>query len=77
MSNVKDVVRKQVEERNQKERRRRFIGSLESRIVRKRERERERERKHRKLYSKNSNSILFNVHMCVFNAHFYTSPLKD
>ena len=26
------------------------------------------------LLQKGSNSILFNVHVCVFNAHFYTSP---
>ena len=41
------------------------------------ERERERESKHRNLYSKNSNSIFFNLHVCVFNAHFYTRPYKD
>ena len=75
---VKNVVRKQVEDRNQRERKkRRFNGSLESRTVRGRERESEREKKHRNLYSKNSNSIHFNLHVCVFNAHFYTSPLKD
>ena len=45
---------------------------------RERERVREREKKHRNLYSKkNSNSIHFNLHVCVFNAHFYTSPYKD
>ena len=41
-----------------------------------RERERVRENTE-KLYSKNSNSIHFNLHVCVFNAHFYTSPYKD
>ena len=41
------------------------------------ERERVREKTQEKLYSKNSNSILFNLHVCVFNAHLYTSPYKD
>ena len=41
------------------------------------EREREREKKTENYIPKNSNSILFNVHVCVFNAHFYTSPLED
>ena len=40
------------------------------------ERERVRERK-QKLYSKNSSNLLYNLHVCVFNAHFYTSPYKD
>ena len=42
---MKDVVRKQVEERNQKDRsKHRFNGSLELRIVRGRDRDREREK---------------------------------
>ena len=36
------------------------------------ERERESKRKHRKLYNLQSA-----LHVCVFNAHFYTSPYKD
>ena len=39
--------------------------------------EREREREHRKLYSKTLQSQYINLHVCVFNAHFYTSPYKD
>ena len=49
-----------------------LMESLESRTVRGRDRERET---HRKLYFKIMHSL--NVHMCVFNAHFYTSPLED
>ena len=45
------------------------MQSLESRTVR----GRERESKHRKTLFK----TLFNLHVCVFNAHFYTSPYKD
>ena len=65
------------EDKNQKERKRGFNGSLELRTVRGRDTERERERTQetKKLYSKNSNSI--SIHVCVFNAHFYTSPYKD
>ena len=44
MRSVKDVVRKQVEDRNKKEGKRRFNGSLELRTVLGRDRERERER---------------------------------
>ena len=51
------------------------MESLELRTVRGRDRERERE-KHRKLYSKNSTSILY--YLCVCSMHtFYTSPYKD
>ena len=39
-----------------------------------RERQRERENTE-KLYFKIIRSL--NVHVCVFNAHFYTSPYKD
>ena len=45
--------------------------------TRERQREREREKTQKTIFQKNSNSILFNVHMCVFNAHFYTSLYKD
>ena len=31
----------------------------------------------REKHTENSNSILFNLHVCVFNAHFYTSPYED
>ena len=66
---VEDVVRKQVEDRNQKERRKqRFNGSLELRTVRGRERESERE-KHRNYIPKNSNSKYSVLQVCVFNAH--------
>ena len=71
---MKDVVWKQVEDRNQKERN---AGLMEawSHAQYAGETERERERENTENYiPKNSNSILFNVHMCVFNAHFYTSP---
>ena len=54
-----------------------LMESFESRTVRgrDRERERERERENTENYiAKNSNSRLFNLHVCVFNAHFYTSP---
>ena len=55
-----------------------LMESLESRTIHGRERERERESENTQNYiPKNSNSILFNVHVCVFNAHFYTSPLED
>ena len=38
--------------------------------------ETERERENRKtLFQKIMHSL--NVHVCVFNAHFYTSPWKD
>ena len=37
--------------------------------------ETEREKHTEKLYFKIMHSL--NVHMCVFNAHFYTSPLED
>ena len=40
------------------------------------ERERVRERKTETLF-KNSSNLLYNLHVCVFNAHFYTSPYKD
>ena len=53
------------------------MESLELRTVHGRERERVREKTQEKLYSKNSNSILFNLHVCVFNAHLYTSSYKD
>ena len=53
-----------------------LMESLESRTVRGRERESERE-KTQKLYSKNSSNLHYNLHVCVFNAHFYTSPYKD
>ena len=46
-------------------------GLMES-TVRGRDRERET---HRKLYFKIMHSL--NVHVCVFNGHFYTGPLKD
>ena len=73
---VKAVVRKQVEDRNQKERN---AGLMEAwshaQYAGETERETERERENTENYiPKNSNSILFNVHVCVFNAHFYTSP---
>ena len=61
------------EDRKQRERRRRFNGKLGvTHSTRGRDRERET---HRKLYFKIMHSL--NVHMCVFNAHFYTSPLED
>ena len=50
-----------------------LMESLESRTVRGRDREREKHTE--KLYFKIMHSL--NVHVCVFNAHFYTSPLKD
>ena len=52
-----------------------LMESLESSTVRGRDREREKEKTQKNYIPKNSNSILFNV--CVFNAHFYTSPYKD
>ena len=58
-------------EKQRERRKRRFNGSLESRTVRGRERERTQ-----KLYSKLFN-LHYNLHVCVFNAHFYTSPYKD
>ena len=36
----------------------------------------EREKTQEKLYYKNALTQCF-VHVCVFNAHFYTSPYKD
>ena len=61
---------------NREERKRRFNGSLELRTVRGRDREREREREKN---TENSipKSLTQNLYMCVFNAHFYTSPYKD
>ena len=60
---VKDVVRKQVEDRNQKERN---AGLMEAWSHAQYAGETERE-KHRNLYYKKcSNSMLFNVHMCVY-----------
>ena len=58
------------EDRKQREGRRRFNGSLESRTVR--ERERETETSIQKTLTQ-----YINLHVCVFNAHFYTSPYKD
>ena len=63
------------EDRKQKERIQRFNGSLESRTVRGRDRERETHRK--TLFKKCTHSMFYNLHVCVFNAHFYTSPYKD
>ena len=65
------------EDRNQREGKRRFNGSLELRTVRGRDRERERET-HQTVFQKimHSLNVLYNVHMCVFNAHFYTSPFE-
>ena len=40
------------------------------------ERESEREET-QKLYSKKLFNLHFNLHVCVFNAHFYTSSYKD
>ena len=41
------------------------------------EREREREKQKTIFQKMHTLNVLYNVHMCVFNAHFYTSPLKD
>ena len=61
---MKDVVRKQVEGRNQKERNAGLMESLGLRSIR--ERDRERERKYTEDYmQKCSNSM----YMCVFNEH--------
>ena len=57
------------EDRKQRERRRRFNGSLESRTVRGRDRERERE-KQKTLFQKIMHSLNVLSTMCVFNAHF-------
>ena len=66
MNFVKNVVRKQCEDRKQRERKkRRFNGSLELRTVRGRDRERET---HRKLNFKIMHSLNV-LQMCVFNAH--------
>ena len=54
----------------------RFNGSLELRTVRGRDREREREKKQENSIPKTLTQNLF-IHVCVFNAHFYTSPYKD
>ena len=53
-----------------------LMESLELRTVRGRERERERERERNteKLYYKKCSHFST---MCVFNTHFYTSPLED
>ena len=68
---VKDVVRKQVEDRNQKEGTRRFNGSLELRTVRGRDRERERA-KTETLLQKGSNSM-FCTSVCVQCTLLYKS----
>ena len=57
------------EDRKQKEGKRRFNGKLGVNAQYAGETERE---KHRKLNFKIIRSL--NVHVCVFNAHFYTSP---
>ena len=40
-------------------------------------REREREKTQKTLFQKTLQSTLQSLHVCVFNAHFYTSPYKD
>ena len=60
------------EDRNQKERN---AGLMEAWSHAQYAGETERERETQKpLLQK---MLLVNVHMCVFNAHFYTSPLED
>ena len=62
---------------NREERERRFNGSLELRTVRGREREREREKKKQNTLFQKLLLKIYTIHVCVFNAHFYTSPYKD
>ena len=51
------------------------VGLMEAWSYAQYARETEREREKNYSIPKNSNSM--SIHVCVFNAHFYTSPLKD